>query len=170
MASLKNLFAYVFKKDLLRLCPSKVRTSCTTPWSQPTSDMCTVVREGAHKFWSFLGSFFVIMTKLMGSWAHSFNSWALLLGRHWTHGLICPKNCKNFKSWALSFLSIHEQWSNAPIWNILIRPRYKTKRLGQDYYTQNLLATNDETESWQTMGSGAIGHWSRGQQGRGQEA
>ena len=89
------------------------------PWSQPTSDMCTVVREGAHKFWSFLGSFFGIMTKLMGSWAHSFNSWALLLGRHWTHGLICPKNCKNFKSWALSFLSIHEQKSNAPIWNIL---------------------------------------------------
>ena len=90
----------------------------TTPWSQPTSDMCTVVREGAHKFWSFLGSFFGIMTKLMGSWAHSFNSWALLLGRHWTHGLICPKNCKNFKSWALSFLSIHEQKSNAPIRNI----------------------------------------------------
>ena len=89
-----------------------------SPWSQPTSDMCTVVREGAHKFWSFLGSFFGIMTKLMGSWAHSFNSWALLLGRHWTHGLICPKNCKNFKSWALSFLSIHEQKSNAPIWNI----------------------------------------------------
>ena len=92
--------------------------SCVPPWSQPTSDMCTVVREGAHKFWSFLGSFFGIMTKLMGSWAHSFNSWALLLGRHWTHGLICPKNCKNFKSWALSFLSIHEQKSNAPIWNI----------------------------------------------------
>ena len=97
-----------------------ILTKYHPPWSQPTSDMCTVVREGAHKFWSFLGSFFGIMTKLMGSWAHSFNSWALLLGRHWTHGLICSKNCKNLKSWAPSFLTIHEQWSDAPIWNIFI--------------------------------------------------
>ena len=120
---------YEFKKLGQNLVPGakkcpKCQRQCiawsrrSPPWSQPTSDMCTVVREGAHKFWSFLGSFFGIMTKLMGSWAHSFNSWALLLGRHWTHGLICPKNCKNFKSWALSFLSIHEQKSNAPIWNI----------------------------------------------------
>ena len=91
-----------------------------TPWSQPTIDMCTVVRDRAHEFWSFLGFFFGIMTKLMGSWAQSFNSWALLLGRHWTHGLICSKSCKNLKSWAPSFLTIHEQWSDAPIWNIFI--------------------------------------------------
>ena len=42
-------------------------------------------------------------------------------------------------------------------------PCYKTKRFGQDYYTQNLLATKTLTESWQAMGQGAISHWSRGQ-------
>ena len=43
-------------------------------------------------------------------------------------------------------------------------------RLGQDYYTQNLLATNNLTERWQAMGPGAISYRSRGQEGRGQEA
>ena len=46
----------------------------------------------------------------------------------------------------------------------LFSPCYKTKRFGQDYYTQNILATNNLTEGWQTVGPGAIGHWSRGQE------